>query len=138
MHPVLLYLARTCDFPNGIECSLASSQNGHCMLKKWHACNSNFIYTTKVYIYTTVNFDLLLSSIIYHILLVCVLNFQKQSLKRQGFVFSRFRIFCSVVSLIRDHENLKWNWLFLVCKHHFALDDSLRIIQPDLTLFLIF
>ncbi len=50
MHPVLLYLAWTCDFPNGIECSLASSQNGHCMLKKM-ACNSKFLYIQLKYTY---------------------------------------------------------------------------------------
>lgn len=33
-HPVLLYSAQTCDFPNGIECSLASSQNSHFILIK--------------------------------------------------------------------------------------------------------
>ncbi len=120
VHPVLLYLAQTCDFPNGIECSLASSQNGHCMLKKWHA-TANFY----IYIYITVNSDLLLSSIIYHILLVCVLNFQKQNWSDKVLCFLALGSFVVGFLLYVSMKTWSGTGFSLVCNITLPLDHSL-------------
>ncbi len=85
-----------------------------------------FIYTTKIYIYTTVNFDLLLSSIIYHISLVCVLNFQKQSWSDKVLCFLALGSF--VVGFLLSVIMKTWSGtgFSLVCNITLPLDDSLK------------
>ncbi len=85
-----------------------------------------FIYTTKIYIYTTVNFDLLLSSIIYHILLVCVLNFQKQSLSDKVLCFLALGSFVAGFLLSVIMKTWSGTGFSLVCNITLPLDHSLK------------
>ncbi len=74
----------------------------------------------QIFIYTTVNSDLLLSSIIYDISLVCVLNFQKQSWSAEVLCFLTLGSF--VVGFLSSVSMKTWSGtgFSLVCNTTFA------------------